>query len=260
MKDPRRTPGELLWPDRYGPEEVKSLKLDMGSWAYAGQMQQRPAPQEGGIIKRAWLKFYRELPAKFDWKVQSWDCTFKDTSDSDFVAGHVWGMAGGEFWMFPYRVHDRLDMPATMAAVRGARAAHPDCHEVIIEDKANGPAVISMLKREIPGIIPVDPQGGKESRMRAVSPLFEAGNVHIPDPSIASWIEAVIGQWCSFPNAAHDDDCDAMSQALIRLKERGAGLIGFWQQELERRKREEEEKKKQKGGTHVVRTTHGPFR
>lgn len=260
--DAFRKPGEPLW-SRFA-QEYPRIKRAVGSYVWNALYQQRPAPPEGSIIKRAWCgQFYKELPQKLDWKAQSWDCTFKDTSSSDFVAGHIWAISGGEFWMLPYRVHDRLDMPATMAAIRGARGLHSDCHEILIEDKANGPAVISMLRREIPGIIAVEPQGGKEARLRAVSPLFEAGNVHLPDPTIAPWIDEVIQQWCSFRgegSIAHDDDCDAMSQALIRLKERGAGLIGFWRQELDRRKREEEEKKKQKGGTQVVRTTHGPFR
>jgi predicted phage terminase large subunit-like protein len=227
-----RQAGEPLWPSRFPLEVCEAIKRDIGSYRWAGQYQQHPAPPEGGIIKRQWIKFYRELPAEFDEVLQSWDCTFKDTSTSDFVAGHVWARKKADFYLL-YRVHERLDCPATMAAVRSTRAKFPAARAILIEDKANGPAVISMLRREISGIIPVDPQGGKESRLRAVSPLYEAGNVYVPDPSIAPWVEDVVSEWCSFPNAAHDDDCDAASQALIRLRAGSMGIVDFWRKQAE---------------------------
>lgn len=237
-----RKAGEPLWPSRFPMEVCESIKRDVGSYRWAGQYQQRPAPPEGAIIKRQWIKFYTELPSKFDTKIQSWDCTFKDTSKSDFVAGHVWGMKGGEFYLLD-RTHARLDMPATMAAVKGKRAQHPDAQAILIEDKANGPAVIQMLRAEIPGILPINPEGGKESRLRAVSPLFEAGNVYLPDPSIAPWVEDVIAELTVFPNGAHDDDVDAASQALNWLRARAGGVIAFYRKKNAETARMREEAK-----------------
>ncbi|MGI9103488.1 MAG: phage terminase large subunit [Terriglobales bacterium] len=220
-----RPAGDVIEADRFTPEVVATLKLHPQSWA--GQYQQRPAPSEGAIIKRNSIQFWRALPT-FDELLQSWDCTFKDTSKSDFVSGQVWGRAGANFYLLD-RVHDRLDFPATLSAIRSLTAKWPEAIAILIEDKANGPAVISTLKNELSGLIAVDPQGGKESRLRAVSALFEAKNIFVPDPTIAPWVHDVIEEWAAFPFARHDDDVDSMSQALLRLRLRGGehGLIAY---------------------------------
>jgi len=74
-----------------------------------------------------------------------------------------------------------------------------------------------MLKQKIEGLIPVEPQGSKVARASAVSPQIEAGNVYLPDPSIAPWVHDFIEECAAFPTGAHDDQVDAMSQALMRL-------------------------------------------
>jgi predicted phage terminase large subunit-like protein len=87
---------------------------------------------------------------------------------------------------------------------------------VLIEDKANGSAVIQMLAYEIPGLLPINPQGGKVARAHAVSPLIEAGNVYLPHPDWQPWVRDFIEECAAFPNGAHDDQVDAMTQALLR--------------------------------------------
>ena len=111
--DPRTEHGELLWPERFGPTEIESLKRSLGSYATAGQLQQRPSPAEGGILKRHWWRYWQprgmnlppvevrlpdgshklveaiEVPRHIDVQVQSWDCSFKDMDSSDFVVGQV---------------------------------------------------------------------------------------------------------------------------------------------------------------------------
>jgi predicted phage terminase large subunit-like protein len=96
----------------------------------------------------------------------------------------------------------------------------PKAHAKLIEDKANGPAVIAMLRHEVDGLIAVNPEGGKEARANAVSPQIEAGNVYLPEVSTAPWIDAFIEECAVFPNGPHDDQVDAMTQALLRLKTR----------------------------------------
>ncbi len=86
-----------------------------------------------------------------------------------------------------------------------------------MEDKANGPAIIAYLKNEIPGIIAINPEGGKVARANAVAPYAESGNVYLPNPDHHPWVSEIIEQAANFPNAAHDDDVDAMTQALRRL-------------------------------------------
>lgn len=225
-----RKTGELLWPARLSESQLVILKTGMGSWAFAGQYQQNPAPLEGGILKRNWIRYYKVLPERFELIVQSWDCTFKGSEDTDFVAGQVWGKAGGKFYMLPYRVHERLDFGPTRRAIKSCHAAYPKAHAILIEDKANGPAIISELRQEIAGIVPVNPEGGKLARAQCVAPLWEAGNVELPDPQCfqVPWLDEYISNMCAFPKAAHDDDMDATSQALIYMRFRtNTGMLEY---------------------------------
>ena len=98
---------------------------------------------------------------------------------------------------------------------------NPKAIRKLVENKANGAAVEDSLKKEIPGIDLVEPQGGKESRANAVAPLFDSGNVYLPDPSVRPWAKDVLAELLGFPNAPHDDDVDAMTQALVALHSSG---------------------------------------
>jgi predicted phage terminase large subunit-like protein len=226
--------GELLWPERLPKSFLDSQRIGMGSWAFSGQYLQSPAPLDGGIIKRQWVRFYRQLPESFEFMVQSWDCTFSGGSDNDFVAGQVWARSGGRYYMLPYRAYDRLDFGPTMAAIKACHGKFPQAHAILIEDKANGPAIISELQKEIGGVVAVNPEGGKIARAQATAPLWEAGSIELPDPQIfgANWIEDYVQNICAFPKAAHDDDMDATSQALIYMRSRlGGGIVDFYRQQ-----------------------------
>lgn len=218
--DPRVKKGELLWPSRFGPAEIAQNKKALGSFAYSGQYQQRPVPASGGVWNKAWFRFYRraDLPATFDMVVASWYCAFKDLKTSDFVAGQLWGRRAADFYLLG-QIHGRLDFPATLAAIRdlNARSKHR-VNAVLVEDKANGSAVISVLKREISGMLAVNPEGAKQARASAVAPLIEAGNVLILMPDENHWVDGTVLEFCTFPAAKHDDRVDAASQALLWLQ------------------------------------------
>lgn len=213
-----RKPGEALWPEQYDEKALEAIKASVGSYVWAALYQQRPQPAQGQIFKREWWKFYRQAPFPFDEIIQSWDMAFKETNTSDFVVGQVWGRKGANKYLLD-QVRDRMDFPTTIQAVRALSAKWPQAHAKLVEDKANGPAVIATLKKEISGLIPVEPQGSKEARANAVSPQVEAGNVYLPDPSIAPWVHDFIEECVAFPKGAHDDQVDAMTQALLRLNE-----------------------------------------
>jgi predicted phage terminase large subunit-like protein len=166
------------------------------------------------------------LPRRFDTRIQSWDLAFKGSASSDFVAGHVWAREGARFYLLD-RTHARLDFPATLGAIRDMSARHPVALEKLVEDKANGPALIATLRDEIPGLIPVSPDGGKEARLHSVAPLFAAGNVWLPHPAVCPWVSEVVTELVRFPRAPHDDDVDAATQALSRLSRFGDPGIVF---------------------------------
>jgi predicted phage terminase large subunit-like protein len=151
-----------------------------------------------------------------DEQIQSWDCSFKDLKTSDFVAGHLWGRLGADAFLLD-RVHGRMDVVRTLDAVRALSRRWPGALAKLIEEAANGIAVIQMLAHEIPGVLPVKPLSGKVARARSVTPLIAAGNVYLPHPAFAPWVQGFIEEHSSFPNGRNDDDVDALTQALARL-------------------------------------------
>lgn len=217
-----REAGAPLWPARFDAEALAGIRRAIGSYDWAALYQQRPAPAEGGIFKRDWWRFYDTPPARFDEVLQSWDCAFKDAKTSDFVSGQVWGRVGADKYLLD-RVHARLSFTETVKAIRALSARWPQAHAKLIEDKANGPAVIDTLTHEIAGLIAVEPQGGKEARAHAASPQVEAGNVYLPARHVAPWVDEYLDELAAFPNGRYDDDVDATTQALLRLT---GGLTG----------------------------------
>lgn len=215
--DPRKH-GEALWPAKYNESKIKTIKATAGSYEFSALYQQTPSPPSGAIIYRSWFNYYRQAPKldKFEEIVQSWDFTFKNTDDSDYVVGQVWGKIGADKYLLD-QVRDKMSFTESIQAITTLSKKWPMARAKYIEDKANGPAVISSLRRKISGLIPIDPKGSKSERLHAVSPQFEAGNVNIPDPSIASWVHDYIEELVSFPNATNDDQVDTTTQALMRL-------------------------------------------
>lgn len=235
-----RVEGEPLWPARYDGKSLQKIRVDVGELVWAGLYQQRPAPLEGGIFKRAWLRFWyigdeppppvmfamndggihvceqQRLPKRFDEHLASWDLPFKGKSTSDMVAGQVWSRRGADCYLRD-QLYGRMDFPAQKKGFELMAQRWPDARRKLIEDAANGAALVSTLKAEIPGIVPVPPKGSKEARAAAVSAVFESGNVYLPHPTEAPWVNGYIEELATFPGARYDDQVDATTQALARL-------------------------------------------
>lgn len=182
-----------------------------GARAWAALYQCRPRVEEGNLVRRSWWRRYEPgtLPPMAT-TVLSLDAAFKGGPGSDFVALTVWGKHGSDYYLLDC-LNRRLDFPGTLQAVRAMAKLWPSARAVLIEDKANGPAIIQTLRKEL-FCIPVTPQGGKVARVNAVSSAIEAGHVFIPQNR--AWAEEFLDQWTAFPNAAHDDMVDSASQAL----------------------------------------------
>lgn len=202
-----REKDSFLHEEREGEFEMEQNKKTLGSKGFAAQIQQAPTPDGGVLIDPAWFRFYKELPPRFNQVIQSWDMTFKDTKQSDYVVGQVWGRLAGAAYLFPFRIRKQLDFVKTIEAFKTLTLRYPEASLKIVEDKANGPAVISALRSKIPGIVPYSPKDSKEGRVSAVSPMIEAGMVFLPDPSIAPWITDFLIEVAKFPNGPHDDEC-----------------------------------------------------
>ncbi|HYG67585.1 MAG TPA: phage terminase large subunit [Anaeromyxobacteraceae bacterium] len=211
--------GEALWPERRSEEQLLNIKTAIGSYYFDALFQERPAPESGDIFKRDAWRFYSKLPDlfRFELFVVSWDMSFDDKGkDPSYVVGQVWGKLGGDFYLVD-QVRAQLNFPATKLTVRTFSAKHPYAALKLVEDKANGPAIIAELARSVPGLVPVNPMGDKVARARAVSPLQESGNIFLPSPELAPWIHDFVAEAAAFPNGQHDDQVDSMTQALIRL-------------------------------------------
>jgi predicted phage terminase large subunit-like protein len=214
-----RNKGDALFPeigkDNTWLQEFKqAYATQEGARAWLALFQGRPTAQEGNLIKRGWFKYYKVMPDRFDQVIQSWDCTFKDSDGSDYVVGTVWGRVGADKYLLDIK-RDRMDLPATIQAIIQMTAKWPDAWMKLVEDKANGSAVIQMLQHKIPGLYAVNPEGSKIARVQAVLPHIEAGNVYLPED--AEWVNDFVEECASFPQGKHDDQVDSMSQALIRL-------------------------------------------
>lgn len=242
-----RQVGEALFPEIGKNDEwLKEFKASYindphsgGQRAWNALFQQRPSAQEGEMFKRHWWRYWHpkgmsvppvsvrvggsfihvesvELPSSFDEQLQSWDCTFKDSDGSDYVVGQIWARKRVDKYLLD-QAKDRMDIIRTMDEIMQMTNRYPKARLKLVEDKANGPAVIQMLKRKISGLVAVNPEGSKIARASAVAPEMESGNVFLPHPQIATWVNDYINTFAAFPKVANDDEVDATSQALNRM-------------------------------------------
>lgn len=221
-----RQEGEALWKWKYDEEALEKMKVTVGSRDWAALYQQHPTPGEGGTFKREWWNYYKVLPDGLYDFVQSWDCTFKDAQSSDYVVGQVWARKGSSRYLLD-QVRGRMSFTETLRAIRSLSAKWPQAIRKLVEDKANGTAVIDVLRKEIPGLIPVEPEGGKIVRANAVTAVAEAGNIYLPNPSIAPWVHDFVEEHAVFPNGANDDQVDAQTQANTYYNSSSFSLEGL---------------------------------
>jgi len=215
--DPREI-GDPLWPQKYDLKRCIEIQKTVGEQVWNALYQQRPSAQEGGIIKRAWLKdrLYTSLPSGIKDFVISADLTFKDGASNDFVCIQVWGKKGADLYLID-QIRDRMGFMQTISAFQMFAQRYPAMTPKLIEDTANGPAMIDALKKKVMGLIPIKPNASKSERLQICSPLYQAGNIHYPHPSIAPWVRINIEELVSFPNSTNDDTVDASTQAITRL-------------------------------------------
>lgn len=183
-----------------------------GLYTWSALYQCDPTPVAGAIIDPEWWKYYDyDEDLNFSQTYISVDCTFKGTDNSDFVVGQVWSMVGNNYYLRTQE-RDHMGFNDTLDMIRSLIARYPDYVGILIEDKANGSAVIESLQAEYDSIIPINPEGGKASRLHAVSRPIRQGRVYLPRGAL--FTKAYINEFTSFPNGKHDDQVDATSQVL----------------------------------------------
>lgn len=251
-KDPRTQEGELLWPERFGEPEVIALERSLGKFSAAGQLQQRPEPAGGGVIKREWWQLWeQDVFPPMDYVIAYLDTAYTIKTQNDPSAMTVWGVFTGDTKAQATRMVDGAGRPiymdrtysegANKVMLMTAWTERLEFHELVakaaktakamkidlllIENKAAGISVAQEIRRlyqsENFGVQLHDPGSqDKLARLYSVQHLFEEGMIWSPD---RSWSDTVITQVGQFPAGKHDDLVDTCSGALRYL--RNIGLL-----------------------------------
>ncbi|EPG6560090.1 phage terminase large subunit [Morganella morganii] len=219
--------GEALVPELHPIDSLLEKKALFGDYFWSAMYQQAPKPGDGQIFHEEFARYYlpKDLPDTFDEVIHSWDMTFKDSDGTDYVVGQVWGKKGANAYLL-YQIRKRMSFTETLKAVKLLADKYPQARRKLVEDKANGPAVIDTLKTTVSGLVPIEPDGSKIARAHACTAEWEAGNVWLPHKDIAPWVTETVEEITTFPFAGHDDTVDAMTQALRYLYQKKGG--GFF--------------------------------
>lgn len=252
MGDPLYPPMSKIQSSERTVNYWNEIKESVGSYTFAAMYQQRPAPAQGAIFDSSWWRYWTRDPGKADedrgiiymdpndlagarW-LDSWDAAFKAKSeDSSWVVGQRWVRKDANRFLIAQK-RGRWSFTETIAQMKEwAKQDDFDAspygryvHQRLIEEKANGAAIIDTLKDEISGIKPVNPTTSKEARARAITPEVESGNVYLPHPTDPGneWVTEYLSELRNFPFDAADDQTDATTQALSELRDEGVAHIG----------------------------------
>lgn len=254
-KDPRHNPGDLLWPERFGADEVNLLEKALGPFGTAGQLQQRPEPAGGGVIKRDWWQLWEEAAfPPMDFILASLDTAYTEKTTNDFSAMTVWGVFSGDAKMQANRVLDQDGRPIYMdrSYTEGApkvmlmhawkdrlelhdlvvkiaeTAKRFKIDKMIIEAKASGHSVAQEIKRlyghENFSVQLIDPKSqDKLARLYSVQHIWAEKMIYAPE---RAWADMVITQVGQFPKGKYDDLVDTCSQAIRHLRDIGLLVRG----------------------------------
>lgn len=222
--DPRKEDGEIMFPERFSEKYVSELENSLGTYAAAGQLQQRPAPADGGIFKSEWLKFWSVLP-KFDYLNIYADTAMKTGQENDSTSLQLWGSSGGKIYLVDM-IHDKLESPQLLSESRAFWDKHRETYggklrKFKIEDKASGIGLIQQLRQDGVAVDPIPRSRDKVSRAHDAAPQIEAGNVLLPERH--SFLSSMLDEIKTFPNAAHDDTVDPMMDAIQDMLNSPAG-------------------------------------
>lgn len=216
--DPRTKEGEIFFEKRYSKEMLEKEFRTKGANNYNGQYLQITAPASGNIIQKEWLQV-DTFTIQSDWEVYlSIDCTFKDTKSSDYVSIGVWGVAkrtNDKYLIYQHR--ERLGFVDTKNIIKELWSKYKP-KAGLIEDKANGSAILDEFKK-LMTLIAILPKESKIARTHAITPMLEAKQVHLVK---GDWNKDFIDECVVFPNGAHDDQVDQMTQFLSWYEHRHA--------------------------------------
>jgi predicted phage terminase large subunit-like protein len=213
--DWRTEPGELLLPNRFPQDVIDFRKGFLPAREWSSQYLQAPAPADGSLFLREWFS-YRYPFGTYPWGSNpiflSVDSSHKETSTSDYTVIQAWSAARPR-WFLVDQIRARMGFAKQCEAIMTLRSRYANVRNILVEAKANGEAIIQTLQKQMPGVIAVHPQGGKEARAAATEWLWNSGSVWLPEG--APWLDQFVDEHLQFPVGRNDDCVDAATQALI---------------------------------------------
>jgi predicted phage terminase large subunit-like protein len=220
-------PDEVLCEERMSRQNLESLRQQVGTRAFSAQYLQQPTPTDGTIVKRNWLRLYDVLPTGDDVHaiVQSWDTAYETGKSNDYSVCSTWLVSPkGLFLKHVYR--EKLEFPHLLRKVEQLAIEHR-ANEVLVEDIGSGKSlrqtVAANLRKQ--KIIARTPVADKQTRLTAVSHMFENGTVALPQQ--AEWLDSYIKELTGFPAGQHDDQVDSTSQFLDYIASKTVGYYRF---------------------------------
>jgi predicted phage terminase large subunit-like protein len=225
-----RQPGEWMESAR-GPDREHTDWIPIQTQTpttFAALYQGHPAPAEGILLKRGFWRFYdvqrytirpgnkHWIIGKPDEVLSSWDMAFKDTKASDWVVGQIWARWGLDAYLI-WQVRERMSFTRTVRVFKETAEQWPQVRLKLVEEKANGAAVMDQLNQTVSGMVPINPTDGKYARAVAVSPFAESRHIVLPSEAIAPWVGLFVDECAVFPNSTYDDQVDTFSQAIERI-------------------------------------------
>lgn len=213
-----RKAGDVLHPAREPMSALDDLRRNLGGAGFEAQYQQSPIPPSGNMVKREWLRSYRQLPSRHNARMtQSWDTALKGDAANDFSVCTTWLEQAGRHYLVDL-VRERMDFPSLLKSVVTQRDKHrPEA--ILIEDQGSGTSLIQQLRSSygLPSI-PRRSRDHKETRLSVVLPMFEAGQIVLPEDS--PWLPDLLKELYGFPRTKHDDQVDSITQYLIWARDR----------------------------------------
>jgi len=217
-----RKPGDLLDTETLNKKYLDSRMIELGADGFSGQYQQEPAPAGGIIFKTEWWKRYEGAAPHSDVIVISVDAAFK--ANRDAVAVHAWGFQGPNAYLLGWTTEPR-GYVATKDVIRAmAHKYRPNA--ILIEEAANGAAIVEELGKEFP-VIPIPVKDSKESRAQACAPQVQAGCVSVPAGSLG---DRFIVDCAKFPKGANDHDVDAFTLAINWRRSNSLWVIDYYRE------------------------------
>lgn len=214
--DPRTKEGELMFPERFAEEQVQELEKTLGSYGAAGQLQQRPAPRGGGILKESWYRYYTVLP-KLEYRMIYADTAQKTGQENDYSVFECWGRSLAGDAVLIDLIRGKWESPELLVNARAFWLKHlaikgAPLRAIKVEDKVSGTGLIQTLRRERIPVLAIPRNSDKISRGHDAAPFIESGGVMLPMD--APWLSDFLKESSTFPGGTNDDQLDPMFDAI----------------------------------------------